>query len=175
MPSRTHPLRAYAHGDLSHNIRGRSGDHEVGAYLSHVDDKGLGICISRDVDGLVRVTLSTAIAGERITLLEPNVNEGTPRTIDSPAVLDGSASRTSPNHPQPGQTLNGGRVVASVVYCDCEPRYEVLVLRLLPEPPFYEVGTWDCRTAVPVPMGDDVRFFNIVEATDHYQDCGGDI
>lgn len=88
--------------------------------------------------------------------------------------------------PLPGQTVAGHLVMASVLYSDVplaelgyEPRFEVLLLRLMPEPPYFEVGVWDLR-GEPVPahvasVEHLERHMNIVHAIQSYEENGGDV
>lgn len=82
--------------------------------------------------------------------------------------------------PLPNQLVGGRPVVASVVYSDVPldgitPRFEVLLLRLMAEPPYFEVGTWDMLTPSPTPIGDQKRYRNIVFAVRAYESMGGDV
>lgn len=89
--------------------------------------------------------------------------------------------------PAPGDHLSDGTVViASVLFADeadagvdgsPPDRFEVTLLRLMPDEPIYEVGTWDCRLpGERVPVSEPERFDNIVLAVRSYeQDYGGDI
>ena len=73
----------------------------------------------------------------------------------------------------PGQELDGGTVIASVIINDDD--YDetlVLALTLMPEPPFYRLlDAWQESRKVQVELG---RFENIVPAVEEYQQEGGD-
>jgi len=86
-------------------------------------------------------------------------------------------------HPMPGDHLPDGTVVvASVVYSDTQvegtppDRFDITLLRLMPEEPYFEVGVWDCRLpGTPVPIGDPERHENIVHAVRCFEQLGGDV
>lgn len=80
---------------------------------------------------------------------------------------------------RPGAKLDDGAtigtVIASCVYCDDVGRDEYLIMRLMDEPPFYEVAHWDFFDDRRLRNPDFARLMNINEATEHYAQMGGDI
>jgi hypothetical protein len=63
-------------------------------------------------------------------------------------------------------------VVATVIYCEDEGRLEQTLLVLFPEKPFFGVYVVDVIARSEITGN---RFYNIIEATNDYQQWGGDI
>ena len=83
--------------------------------------------------------------------------------------------------PLPGDLVAGRPVIASVMFSDVQvedtppDRFDVLLLRLMPETPYFEVGVWDCRAAGEPTPHHQARHENIVAAVRDYEQSGGDI
>jgi hypothetical protein len=81
----------------------------------------------------------------------------------------------APTIPRPSQPFEGGIVIASVWLRDEEPPLVAVLMLLMPGTPHYRVvdvmwtdGRWVVVEAT------DTTFVNIVPATEHYVQNGGD-